>query len=81
MELIKRSMVALVMLLVVLLVWAGLYIYFESSKLDIDPKAEEHTTTQLNESFNLEELDNIVERTEENLPVSPEVFLSLIGRE
>ena len=79
MEIIKGSLFALVMLLVVVLIWVGLYIYFESSKVDINPNAQTYTPL-LNESFDLDELEMITERTQNNFPVSPEVFLSLVER-
>lgn len=77
MEIIKRTLFVLIMLLVVVLIWVGSYIYFKSSEMVIDPKAQEYTK-QLSDSFNLEELEMISGRTQENFPVTPNVFLSLI---
>jgi len=77
MDIIKRALFALVLLFVVVVAWVGLYVYFESSKMVLDPNAETYKT-QIEESFDLNELDMITERTEDTLPVTPDVFLSLI---
>ena len=77
MEIIKRTLAALVMLCVVILVWVGFYIYFESTNIDIDSNAENYTK-QLKSNFDLEELKEISEKVENNFPVAPEVFLSLV---
>jgi hypothetical protein len=80
MDVIKRSLFALVMLLVVVVIWVGLYVYFEGSKVKINPNAETYKT-QLKESFDLKGLDEVYERTQESLPVTPEVFLSLVDKD
>ncbi len=80
METIKRSLFVLIMLLVVVLVWVGLYVYFKSSEITINPNAQEHTN-QLAESFNLEELEMVSERTANYFPVTPNVFLTLTERD
>jgi hypothetical protein len=80
MEIIKKSVFALVLLLVVVLVWVGLYIYFESSKIDINPNAETYTV-QLADSFDLDELEKVADRTQKHFPVPPRVFFSLEGRD
>jgi hypothetical protein len=77
MEIIKRTLAALVMLCVVILVWVGFYIYFESTNIDIDSNAENYIK-QLKSNFDLEELKEISEKVENNFPVAPEVFLSLV---
>ncbi len=77
MEIIKRTLAALVMLCVVILVWVGFYIYFESTNIDINSNAENYTK-QLKSNFDLEELEEISEKVENNFPVAPEVFLSLV---
>ncbi len=79
MEIIKRSLFVLIMLLVVVLIWVGLSVYFKSSEITINPNVEEHTS-QLGESFDLEELEKVSERTTNHFPVTPSVFLSLIER-
>lgn len=80
MEIIKKSLPALVLLLVVVLVWVGFYIYFKSTEVVISSEVQQHTT-QLGSSFDLEVLEEVAERTEKNFPVSPEVFLSLVERD
>ena len=80
MEIIKKSMVALVLLLVVVVLWVGLYIYFESSEIDINPNAESYVS-QLQEKFDIEMLDEVTGRTESSFPISPEVYFSLEGKD
>jgi hypothetical protein len=77
MEIIKRVLFALILLFVVVVVWVGLYIYFESSQITIDPNAETYKT-QIGETFDLDELEMISERTQDTLPVTPDVFLILV---
>lgn len=80
MEILKKSMAALVLLLVVVLVWVGFYIYFRSTEVVISSEVEQHTT-QLGSSFDLEILEEVDERIEESFPVAPEVFFSLVERD
>lgn len=78
MDLIKKSMVALVLLLIVVLAWVGLSVYYGTNDLDVDPNANSYTK-QLQSSFDIDSLTKITERTEQAFPVSPDEFLSLIG--
>jgi high-affinity nickel permease len=80
MDIIKKAMFALILLLVVVLVWVGSSIYFQNANVEINPNASSYTN-QLRMTFDLDELETITERTEESFPVSPEEFLSLIGRD
>jgi uncharacterized protein YpmB len=80
MDIVKKTMVPLIMLLIVVLVWVGFYIYFESSKVDVNPKAQEYTT-QLQNSFDLDTLDTVSRKTKDHFPILPEVFFTLVGRE
>jgi uncharacterized protein YpmB len=77
MEIIKKALFAIILLFVVVVAWVAFYVYFESSKITVDPNAETYKT-QIEETFDLEELDMVYERTQETLPVTPDVFLSLI---
>lgn len=80
MDIIKKTLVVLIMLLVVVLAWIGSLIYFQSTSIDVNPNANSYTG-QIKNSFDLEELEKITERTEDSFPVSPEEFLSLIGKD
>jgi hypothetical protein len=80
MDIIKKTMVPLVMLLVVVVIWVGLYIYYESSESAVNPQAESYIT-QLQSSFDLEELEKVTERTKDHFPLLPEVFFTLVGRD
>jgi hypothetical protein len=78
MELLKRSLVALVLLLIVCAIWVGLSIYYDTTSLDVNPNASSYTK-QLRGEFDLEELSKITERTAESFPVQPDEFFSLVG--
>lgn len=80
MQIINKTIAALILLLVVVILWVGTHIYFESTQVEMDPKVDS-LTEQLSSSFDLEVLEEITERTEENFPVTPEVFLNLIERD
>lgn len=78
MELIKKSLFVLSLLLVVAFAWIGTSIYFQSVSVDINPNADSYTSN-LKETFDTTELDYVTERsTKEQLPVTADEFLSLI---
>jgi hypothetical protein len=68
------------MLLGLVVVWVGLYIYYESSQVEINPQADSYVS-QLQKTFDLEELENVSRRTRDHFPVLPEVFFTLVGRD
>ncbi len=80
MDLIKKSIIALVLLLIVVLAWIGFSVYYDTNDLDVDPNASSYTK-QLQSSFDTESLTEITKRTEQAFPVSPDEFLSLIGED
>jgi high-affinity nickel permease len=80
MEIIKKTMVALILLLIVVLAWIGSSIYFQNTSVSINPNASSYTN-QIRNEFDIDELNIVDERTKESFPVSPEEFLSLIGRD
>ena len=80
MDIIKKATVPLIMLLFVVVAWVGFYIYYESSEIEINPLADSYVS-QLQNSFDLEELEEVSKRTKEHFPVLPEVFFTLIGRD
>jgi hypothetical protein len=77
MNVIKKSVFVLVLLLVVVIVWVASSIYFERSEVNINPNASSYTD-QLEKNFNIEELEKIIEKTEESLPISPQDFFNLV---
>ncbi len=78
MELLKRSILALILLLVVCSIWVGLSVYYDTTSLDVNPNASSYTK-QLRGEFDLEELAKITERTSSSFPVQPDEFFSLVG--
>lgn len=76
MEWIKKSLLALGLLLVVALAWVVSSIYFSSTNVDVNPNASSYTR-QLSTSFNQDELGLVTERTGKSFTVSPSQFLNL----
>lgn len=77
MEMLKKAIIALILLGVVVLAWIGGSIYYQNTNIEVSPNAQEYTKT-LRNSFDLEELEKITERTENSFPVSPSEFTVLI---
>jgi uncharacterized protein YxeA len=80
MDIIKKATVPLIMLLLVVVVWVGLYIYYESSDVEINPLVDSYVSP-LQNSFDLEELEEVSRRTKDHFPVLPQVFFTLVGRD
>ena len=76
MDLLKRSLFALVLLLIVVVAWVSISIYFKQSHVDVNPNADSYTK-QIKSSFDTEELKLVTDRTEKSFSVSPSEFLSL----
>lgn len=76
MEWIKKSLIALILLLIVAVVWVGSTIYFSTNDVDVNPNASSYTK-QLSTSFDEEELNLVTERTSKSFTVSPSQFLNL----
>ncbi len=76
MEWIKKSLIALVLLLIVAVVWVGSTIYFSTNNVDVNPNASSYTK-QLSTSFDEEELNLVTDRTSKSFTVSPTQFLNL----
>lgn len=76
MEWIKKSLMALILLLIVAVVWVGSTIYFSTNDVDVNPNASSYTK-QLSTSFDQEELDLVTDRTSKSFTVSPSQFLNL----
>ena len=76
MELIKKSIFALVLLLIVVLAWVVSSVYFQNTSIDVKPGVDSYTKS-LKDTFDTETLDMVVERSEEAFPVSPDEFLTL----
>lgn len=76
MDILKKSLLAIVLLLVVVVAWVGFSIYFKASHVDVNPNANSYTR-QMKNSFEAEILDVVTERTEKSFSVSPSEFLSL----
>ncbi len=80
MELIKKSLLALVLLFFVCMVWVGLSIYYNSNATNVNPNASSYIR-QLRDQFDTEELQKITDRTKESFPVQPDEFFSLVGED
>ena len=76
MEWIKKSLIALVLLLVVAIAWVGSTVYFSTNNVDVNPNASSYTK-QLSTSFDQEELDLVTDRASKSFTGSPSQFLNL----
>jgi len=76
MNILKKSLIATILLLVVILVWVGASIYFKQSAVDVNPNATSYTK-QIKSSFDTAELDVVTQRTDKSFSVSPSEFLNL----
>ena len=77
MEMLRKAILVLILLGVVVLAWVGGSVYYQNSNIEVNPNAQGYTKV-LRESFDLEELEKITERTNDSFPVSPSEFTVLI---
>lgn len=76
MDWLKKSLLVLILLLVVVFAWVGTSVYFQSTKVDINPNASSYTKS-IKSTFDTDELDKVQERTDASFSTSPEEFLNL----
>ncbi|HOV34393.1 MAG TPA: hypothetical protein PLS56_00130 [Candidatus Dojkabacteria bacterium] len=80
MDIVKKSLPALILLFVVVMAWVGLSAYFDATGKVVDTKATGYTRA-LKTSFDLEELNKVMDRSKKAFPVSPDEFLSLMEKD
>lgn len=66
----------LILLVVVVIAWIGLSLYFNQAAVVINPNAVSYIAT-LKDSFDKESFDLLIKKTEETLPIQPELFLNI----
>ena len=76
MEIIKKYIVGFVLLGVVAVIWVGLLLISDKVFSEVNPNASTYTKP-LQNSFDLETLENISERTTSSFPVLPSEFFNL----
>ena len=76
MDLLKKSLLATVLLLVVVIAWVIASVYFKQSYVDVNPNAASYTK-QIKSSFDTDALDIVTQRAEKSFSVSPSEFLNL----
>lgn len=76
MDILKKSLMATVLLLVVVVAWVFASIYFKQSAVDVNPNATSYTR-QIKNAFDTDELEVVTQRTEKSFSVSPTEFLNL----
>jgi hypothetical protein len=76
MDLLKKSVLATILLLVVVLAWVGASIYFKQSYVGVNPNATTYTK-QMKNSFDAAELKTVTDKTAKSFSVSPSEFLNL----
>lgn len=76
MDLLKKSLLALVLLIVVAIAWVGTSVYFQSTQIGVNPNAKSYTKT-LKSTFDTDEMDKVVERIQASYSITPSEFLNL----
>jgi high-affinity nickel permease len=76
MDILKKSLMATVLLLVVVVAWVVASVYFKQSYVDVNPNATSYTR-QIKNSFDTDALETVTQRTEKSFSVSPSEFLNL----
>jgi len=76
MDILKKSVLATILLLVVAVAWVVASIYFKKSYVDVNPNANTYTR-QMKNSFDTDELDVVTQKSETSFSVSPSEFLNL----
>jgi len=76
MEIVKKYITGIVLLLIVGIIWVGLNLISEKVFSDINPNAATYTKP-LNSTFDLEVLEEVDEKIDSSFPVKPSEFFSL----
>lgn len=76
MQIVKKYMVVIVLLILVVIVWLGILFVSSRQFVPVNPNATSYTKP-LKPSFNQESLDKVTERTESSFPVLPLEFFEL----
>ncbi|MGI6423313.1 MAG: hypothetical protein ACOX0X_01655 [Candidatus Dojkabacteria bacterium] len=76
MEVIKKYIVGIVLLLIVAILWLGMFLLSDKIFSDVNPNAASYTKP-LNKSFDLEVLENVNEKIDSSFPVKPSEFFNL----
>lgn len=78
MEMLKKTIMILILLGIVALAWVGGSVYYQNSNIEVNPNAQGYTNV-LRNTFDIEELEKVTERANNSFPVSPSEFTVLIG--
>jgi len=76
MDLLKKSFLALILFLVVILAWVGTSVYFQNMQVEVNPNASSYTKSIKN-SFDSDELEKVSDRTNASFSISPSEFINL----
>ncbi len=80
MDVVKKFLVAIILLGVITVIWVGLTFYFDSQKKSFVTDIGNYTQ-QLAATFQTEELDKVLEKSENALPVQSKEFTTLLGKD
>ena len=80
MEIIKKNIVGIVLLLVIAIIWGGLLLISKRVFSEVNPNAQSYTK-QLSKTFDTETLEKITKRTESSFPVLPSEFFDLTSED
>jgi hypothetical protein len=76
MEVVKKYIVGIVLLLIIAIVWGGLQVISTRVFSEVNPNAASYTKP-LKKNFDTATLDKITERTKTSFPVLPSEFFDL----
>ncbi len=79
MEILKKYIVGIVLLLVIAIIWGGLQLVSNRVFSEVNPNAATYTKP-LSKNFDTATLDKISERTKSSFPVLPSEFFDLTSQ-
>ncbi|PKN02476.1 hypothetical protein CVU76_00335 [Candidatus Dojkabacteria bacterium HGW-Dojkabacteria-1] len=80
MEVVKKYIVGIVLLLVIVIIWLGLLFLSDTIFSTVNPKADSYVKP-INKEFDMEMLEKVSERTESSFPVTPSEFFDLTNED
>ena len=78
MNMIRKVLITLILLLVVVVAWVGLSVFYKSEK-DTLPGDLATYSKSISSSFDLDELQQVTDRIEESYPTQPKEFLDSVS--
>lgn len=76
MEIVKKYITGIVLLIIVAIVWVGLLLISDKVFSEVNPNAQTYTKP-LNKNFDTETLDKVNKRIADSFPILPSEFFNL----